>query len=86
MLRLNTVTAIAALAALASTVSIALADDRNADGDSGSTLVEAPTTRVETRQGDTDVQVRAPYTDVDVDTERRSVRVRVPYFNGDIRW
>ena len=54
---------------------------------SGETIVDVPTTRVETG-GDkrTRVRVRAPYTKVDVDTKRRRVRIRVPYYNGDIRW
>lgn len=50
------------------------------------TVVEAPTTRVETDADRTRVTVRAPATDVDVDTERREVRIRVPYFDGVIRW
>lgn len=54
----------------------------------GTTVVEAPTTRVKVDEvtGDTRVRVRAPYSKVDVDTERGQVRIRVPYFNGDIRW
>ncbi len=54
---------------------------------SGETIVDVPTTRVETG-GDkrTHVRVREPYTKVDVDTKRRRVRIRVPYYNGDIRW
>jgi hypothetical protein len=59
------------------------------------TIVDVPTTHVETDgdrrtrvDGDrrTRVKVRAPYTKVDVDTKRRHVRIRVPYYNGDIRW
>ncbi len=53
----------------------------------GETIVDAPTTRVETGgDNETRVRVRAPYTKVDVDTKRRRVRIRVPYYNGDIRW
>ena len=50
------------------------------------TVVEAPTTRIETEKGRTKVEVRAPGADVDVDTERRRVRIRVPFFNGTVRW
>ena len=56
-------------------------DDKSA---AGTTIVEAPATRVETDERRTRVQVRAPATDVD--TERRRVRIRVPFFDGVIRW
>ena len=54
--------------------------------ENGHTVVEAPTTRVETETSRTKVEVRAPGADVDVDTERRRVRIRVPFFNGIVRW
>ncbi len=54
----------------------------------GKTIVDAPTTKVVTRERDgaTRVKVRAPATKVDVDTERGHVRIRVPGYSGDIRW
>lgn len=86
MFQIRTATAFIAMAALASATAGAVADETYDRGERGSRVVEAPTTRVETRPGDTDVRVRAPYTGVHVDTERRRVRIRVPYFNRDIRW
>ena len=63
----------------------AIADDYE-EHRNGETIVDAPTTRVETGNRRTRVKVQAPYTKVDVDTKRRHVRIRVPYYNGDIRW
>ncbi len=72
---------------LLSLVPPGLADARETGRvENGRTVVEAPTTRVETEKGRTKVEVRAPGADVDVDTERRRVRIRVPFFNGDVRW
>ena len=72
---------------LLSLVPPAVADaHETARDENGRTVVEAPTTRVETEESRTKVEVRAPGADVDVDTERRRVRIRVPFFNGTVRW
>jgi hypothetical protein len=77
---------LAATALIITLAAPAIADDY-VEHRNGETIVDVPTTRVETG-GDrrTRVKVRAPHTKVDVDTKRRHVRIRVPYYNGDIRW
>jgi hypothetical protein len=55
--------------------------------DKAKTIVEAPTTRVETKTGrKTSVRVNAPHAQVKIGTSARHVRIRVPYYSGDIRW
>lgn len=76
--------AMLAAATIAALATSAAAETVVRRGDS--TVVNAPTTRVETNSGRSSVRVDAPRTRVDVDTRERSVRLRVPYYNRDIRW
>ncbi len=71
---------------LAITLATPAVGGKNVERRNGKTIVDVPTTQVETSPKKTRVKVRAPYTGVDVNTKRRRVRIRVPYYSGDIRW